>query len=59
MTIKTLGINLAKNVFEICGLGESGDIQLRRRVRRETLLRAVSEIPACVIGIEACTGAFY
>lgn len=59
MTIKTIGIDLAKNVFELCGLDDTGDIQLRRRVRRETLLRAVEEIPACVIGIEACTGAFF
>lgn len=59
MTIKTPGIDLAKNVFEQCGLDESGDIQLRRRVRRDTLLRAVAEIPACVIGIEVCTWAFY
>lgn len=59
MTIRTIGIDLAKNVFEICGLDENGEIQLRRRVRRETLLRAVGEIPACVIGIEACTGAFF
>src|SRR6056297_3966079 len=59
MTITTIGIDLAKNVFELCGLDERGDIQLRRRVRWETLLRAVAEVPACVIGIEACTGAFY
>ena len=59
MTIKTIGIDLAKNVFEICGLDGSGEIQLRRRMRRETLLRVVGEIPACVIGIEACTGAFF
>lgn len=59
MTIKTIGIDLAKNVFEICGLDGSGEIQLRRRVRRETLLRVVGEIPACVIGIEACTGAYF
>jgi len=59
MTIRTIGIDLAKNVFELCGLDESGDILLRRRVRRETLLRAVGEIPACIIGIEACTGAYY
>lgn len=59
MTIKTIGIDLAKNVFELCGLDESGEILLRRRVRRDTLLRAVEEIPACIIGIEACTGAFF
>lgn len=59
MTIKTIGIDLAKNVFEICGLDGNGEIQLRRRMRRETLLRVVGEIPACVIGIEACTGAYF
>ena len=59
MTIKTIGIDLAKNVFELSGLDDTGDIQLRRRVRRETLPRAVEDIPACVIGIEACTGAFF
>jgi transposase len=59
MTIKTIGIDLAKNVFELCGLDVNGEILLRRRVRRETLLPAVGEIPACVIGIEACTGAFF
>lgn len=59
MTIKTIGIDLAKNVFELCGLDAKGEILLRRRVRRDTLLRAVAEIPACVIGIEACTGAFF
>lgn len=59
MTIKTLGIDLAKNMFELCGLDEKGEILLRRRVRRETLLRVVAEVPVCVIGIEACTGAFF
>lgn len=59
MTIKTIGIDLAKNVFELCGLDVDGEILLRRRVRQETLPRAVREIPACVIGIEACTGAFF
>ncbi len=59
MTIKTIGIDLAKNIFELCRLDVNGQILLRRRVRRETLLRAVREIPACVIGIEACTRAFF
>ena len=59
MTIKTIGIDLAKNVFELCGLDDGGEILLRRRLRRDSLLRAVEEISACIIGIEACTGAFY
>lgn len=59
MTITTVGIDLAKNVFELCGLDAEGEVVFRRRVRRETVLRTVSELPLCVIGIEACTGAFY
>ncbi len=59
MTITTVGIDLAKNVFELCGLDADGEVVFRRRVRRETLLTAVGELPACIIGVEACTGAFY
>lgn len=59
MTIKIIGIDLAKNVFELCGLDEKGEILLRRRVRRETLLRAVAEYPNCVFGIEAYTSAYF
>ncbi len=59
MTVGTIGIDLAKNEFELCGLDEKGEILLRRRVRRDTLLRALSAIPPCIIGIEACTGAFF
>ena len=59
MTLSTVGIDLAKNVFELCGMDEEGNVVLRRRVRRYTLLKIVGEFPACLIGIEACTGAFY
>lgn len=50
MTIKTIGIDRTKNVLELCGLDDSGEIPQRRRVRRDTLRRAVGENPACLIG---------
>lgn len=59
MTIRILGIDLAKNVFELCGLDADGACVLRRRVRREGLLRAVGDLAPCIIGIEACSGAFF
>ena len=59
MTISTLGVDLARNVFELCGLDADGDRVLRRRVRREGLLRAIGDLPPCIIGIEACSGAFF
>ncbi|HYI91506.1 MAG TPA: IS110 family transposase [Beijerinckiaceae bacterium] len=59
MTIKTLGIDLAKNVFQLYGADADGGCVLQQRVRRETLLAVVGSLPPCTIGIEACTGAFF
>ena len=59
MTIVTIGVDLAKNVFELCGLDADGNCLLRRRVRREGLLQVLGKIPPCVIGVEACAGAFF
>ena len=59
MTIKTLGIDLAKNVFQLYGADADGGCVLQRRVRRESLLTVVGSLPPCTIGIEACTGAFF
>lgn len=59
MTIKMLGIDLAKNVFQLFGTDAEGQCVLQRRVRRESLLPLIETLPRCKIGIEACTGAFY
>ena len=45
MIVEFVGIDLAKNVFQIHGVSEDGAPQLKRRVRREGLLAAVSELP--------------
>ncbi|MEY8712281.1 IS110 family transposase [Mangrovibacter phragmitis] len=59
MTIKFLGIDLAKNVFQLCGLNQAGKPVYSKRVSRKILLQTVANIPACLIGVEASTGAFY
>ena len=59
MTVYALGIDLAKNVFQLHGVDRKGRCILTRRVRRDTLTKAVAELAPCLIGIEACTGAFY
>lgn len=59
MTITDMGIDLAKNVFQLHGVDADGDCTLTKRVRRESLLQLLQTIPSCRIGIEACTGAFY
>ena len=59
MKTQVLGIDLAKNVFQLHGVDPCGRVVLRQRVRREKLLEVIAQLPACLIAIEACTSAFY
>ena len=52
MHITTLGIDLAKNVFQLHGVDGLGRAVLSRRVTRSQLLQAVASLPPCVIGME-------
>ena len=58
MTIDVLGIDLAKNVFQLHGVDRKGYPVFKRRVMREQLLSVIAGIEPCTIAIEACTGAF-
>ena len=58
MAILTVGIDLAKNVFALHGVGASGAVELRQpKVARGKLNAVVASLRPCVIGIEACSGA--
>ena len=57
MHTTTLGIDLAKNVFQLHGVDARGRAVLSRRVKRQQLLDTVANLPACVIGMEACGSA--
>jgi len=59
MSIDVLGIDIAKNVFQLHGVNRGGGVVLRRRVMRDQLLDIVAQIERCTIVVEACTGAFY
>jgi transposase len=59
MTIVTLGLDLGKNWVHMVGLDESGQIVLHRRVKRVRLLAQTVNMPACLIGMEACCGAHH
>ena len=60
MTILTVGIDLAKNVFALHGVNEAGKPELLRpSVPRAKLNALVASLPPCMIGIEACSGAHY
>jgi transposase len=57
--VSVLGVDLAKNVFQLHGVDHKGRATLTRRVHREQLLKIIGELAPCLIGIEASTGAFY
>ena len=60
MTIIAIGIDLAKNVFAVHGVDETGTaVLVRPNVKRDGLLELVAKQPPCVIGMEACSGAHY
>jgi transposase len=55
--VTTVGIDLAKNIFSVHGIDGAGGVVLRRTVRREKLLELIAQLPSCLIGMEACSGA--
>jgi transposase len=57
MTIHTLSVDIAKNVFQLHGVDRSGIVVLKRRVMRDGLMQVIAQIAPCTIAIEAYTGA--
>ena len=59
MTIVTVGIDLAKNVFAVHGVDATGKpVLVRPSVSRGKLLELISTLPPCLMGMEACSGAY-
>ena len=57
--IKVLGIDLAKNVFQVHGADAKGKCVMRKRLSREKLVEFVSNLSPCLIGIEASSSSHY
>ncbi|QEL22971.1 IS110 family transposase [Bosea sp. F3-2] len=55
----TIGLDIAKSVFQVHGVDRSGTVVVRRQVRRAQLLPFFAKLPACLIGIEACATAHH
>src|SRR6202140_3556613 len=59
MQITVVGIDLGKNVCSLAGLDASGQVVVRRRVRRENLLKIVAQLKPSMVAMEACSGAHH
>ena len=57
--IITVGLDLAKNVFQVHGADASGRAVLRKRLRRDQVLAFFGQLPPCVVAMEACGGAHF
>ncbi len=59
MQVSTIGLDIAKNVFQVHGIDSDGRAVLCRKVRRDRLLKLFESIEPCLIGMEACATAHH
>ena len=59
MNIIRVGVDLAKQVFQVHGVDDHEKVVLRKQFRRAQLLDYFKKLPPCLIGMEACGGAHY
>ena len=57
--VSTIGLDIAKRVFQVHGVDEAGEVVLRRQLRRTEVLKFFAKLPPCLVGMEACASAHY
>ena len=57
--ITTIGLDLAKNVFQVHGVDAEGKVGVARQLRRQQVLAFFAKLSPCLVGIEACGSAHY
>jgi transposase len=57
--VSTVGIDLAKSVFQVHGADPSGAVLVRKKLRRDQVLGFFATLPRCVVAMEACASAHY
>ena len=53
-TVTTIGLDIAKSVFQVHGIDAAGDVVIRRQLKRRQVAAFFQKLPTCVVGIEAC-----
>ena len=59
MQITTIGLDLAKHVFQVHGVDATGQVVVRKRLRRAEVLGFFAKLSPCLIGMEACATAHH
>src|ERR1700690_2639916 len=58
-TIRTIGLDIAKSVFQVHGVDAAGQVVIRRRLKRRYVLAFFRKLPPCLISIEACASSHH
>src|SRR5437762_4568648 len=53
-TVTTIGLDIAKSVFQVHGVDASGQVVIRRQLKRRSVLAFFQKLSPCLVGIEAC-----
>ena len=59
MQITTIGLDIAKNVFQVHGIDAAEKVVVRKQLRRSRVLEFFKALPPCLIGMAACATAHY
>ena len=57
--VTTIGLDIAKSVFQVHGVDAAGQVLIRRQLKRRAVLAFFQKLPACLVGIEACASSHY
>ena len=58
-TITTIGLDIAKSVFQVHGVDAEGQVVIRRQLKRRYVLAFFQKLPPCLVGIEACASSHH
>jgi transposase len=58
-TVRTIGLDIAKSVFQVHGVDATGQVIMRRQIKRRYVLAFFQKLPPCLVGIEACGSAHH
>ena len=58
-TVTTIGLDIAKSVFQVHGVDAAGQVVIRRQLKRRYVMAFFQKLPPCLVGIEACASAHY
>ncbi len=58
-SISTIGLDIAKSVFQVHGVDAAGQVVIRRQLRRRHVLAFFQKLPPCLVGVEACASSHH